>query len=128
MPEHRTPGPVPAATLPLSCSSTRVLLAARELLDAAQWVLALIDGYEQMPKPGDDVAESLRAAVGKASGFRSVAVVPDDRYTINLEPGPGGAAPREWTVRCCGVWLGARGARADAEALASQHASEAAGR
>jgi hypothetical protein len=33
------------------------------LVQAAQWMLALIDGGEQMPKPGDEVAEELRAAL-----------------------------------------------------------------
>jgi hypothetical protein len=33
------------------------------LREAGKWMVALIDGGEQMPKPGDEVAEQLRAAV-----------------------------------------------------------------
>lgn len=42
--------------------------AAPKLFEAAAWMLALIDGGEEMPRPGDDVAEALRAALASARG------------------------------------------------------------
>lgn len=49
-------------------ANARLIAAAPELLSAGEWMLALIDGKEQMPKPGDEVAEALRAAIAKARG------------------------------------------------------------
>lgn len=45
-----------------------LITAAPDMFGAAAWMLALIDGGEEMPKPGDDVAETLRAALAKARG------------------------------------------------------------
>ena len=41
-------------------------LRCSTLLEAAEWMLALIDGGEKMPKPGDEVAEELRRHVRSA--------------------------------------------------------------
>lgn len=46
----------------------KLMAAAPDLLEAAQWVLALIEGGEEMPKPTDPAAQLLAYAVAKAEG------------------------------------------------------------
>jgi hypothetical protein len=49
-------------------ANARLIAAAPGVLEAAKWVLALIDGREQMPAPDDEVAAELRAAIARATG------------------------------------------------------------
>lgn len=46
-------------------------LRCATLAEAAEWMLALIDGGEPIPKPGDEVAEELRRLVAEAKAARS---------------------------------------------------------
>jgi hypothetical protein len=47
-------------------ANARLIAASPDLLAAARWMLALIDGGEPMPKPGDEVTEALAAAIAAA--------------------------------------------------------------